>query len=60
MILSIKDVLMDRGMTEEEAEDLINEAKADLAERLADDDDKAYNICEEWFGLEPDYVMELI
>jgi hypothetical protein len=57
---TIKQVLMRRDhMTEEEAEDLITQAKADLNERLAEGEEP-YDICEEWFGLEPDYLMELI
>jgi len=59
---TIKEILMDRdGMDEIEADDLIEEAKEALQEYLADGDmESAENICEEFFGLEPDYVMELI
>lgn len=57
---SIKQVLMERdGLTENEAEELITEAKETLEERIAVGED-AYNICEEYFGLEPDYIDELI
>jgi len=56
----IKDILMKRDrMTEEEAEDLIDEAKTDLAERL-EAGEIPYDICEDWFGLEPDYIEELM
>jgi hypothetical protein len=57
---SIKEVLMERdGMTEEEAESEIESARDDLHERLAEGK-MPYEICNEWFGLEPDYITELI
>lgn len=57
---SIKQILMRRdGMTEKEAEDLIEMAKEDLHERLADGE-MPFNICNEWFNLEEDYIKELI
>lgn len=57
---TILEVLMRRdGMLKEEALNLIEEAQTDLHERLADGE-MPYDICEEWFGLEPDYIMELI
>jgi len=57
---TIKQVLMRRDkMTSEQADSLIKEAQDDLNYRLADGE-TPYNICAEWFGLEPDYVMELI
>ena len=60
MVDSIKSVLMQRdGMTEEEAEDLINQAKEDLNDRLAQGE-LPDDICCEWFGLEPDYIFDLI
>jgi len=56
----IKEILMERdGMTEREADDLICDAKADMAEKLAAGD-LPFDICQEWFGLEPDYLDELI
>ena len=59
---SIKQILMERDeMSEEEAEDLIEEAKEALLEYLDDGDIfSAENICEEFFGLEPDYLDELM
>lgn len=59
---SIKQILMDRdNMLEEEAQDLINEAKEQLDEYLAVGDMiSAEEICYEYFGLEPDYLMQLI
>jgi len=55
----IKEVLMTRdGMSAEEADDLINQAKEDMLDRL-DAGEMPLDICEEWFGLEPDYLDEL-
>lgn len=57
---NIKEVLMRRdGMSAEEAEDLIEEATEDLNARLAEGE-MPDEICMEWFGLEPDYIDELI
>lgn len=57
---TIKEVLMDRDrMTEEEANELISEAKEDLHDRL-EKGEIPEDICQEWFGLEPDYIMELL
>ena len=57
---TIKEVLMQRdSMEEKEAEDLIKEAKEDLHERLANGEEP-FDICEEWFGLETDYIFELM
>jgi len=60
--LSIKKVLMQRdGMSEGEAEDLINEAREALREYLEDGDMfAAEDICDEYFGLEPDYLAEIM
>ena len=59
---SIKQILISRDeMSEEDADRLIVEAKEQLLEYLADDDlESAAEICEEYFGLEQDYIMELI
>ena len=59
---SIKEILMRRdGLTEAEANDEIAEAKDQLDEYLRDGDlASAENICQQYFGLEPDYVMELL
>ena len=57
---TLKEVLMDRdGLTEDEALDSINEAREDLEERLASGE-MPFDICAERFGLEPDYIMELM
>lgn len=61
--MKIKRILMQRdGMTSEEADELIAEAKADLKARLEAGEmlDLDASICEEWFGLEPDYIFELL
>lgn len=57
---TIKDILMKRdNMSAEDAEALIEDAKTDLHERLAAGE-MPDDICAEWFGLEPDYIDELI
>jgi len=57
---TIKSALMERdGMTAEEADKLIAECKEDMNQRLADGE-MPMDICEEYFGLEPDYLEELI
>ena len=59
---TIKQVLMRRdNMTSDEADNLINEAIEALNYYLDNNDmDAAHNICSEYFGLEPDYLDELI
>lgn len=59
---TIKQILMERdGMTAEEADELIAQAKAQLEEYLEEGDFAGYeNICEEFFGLEPDFLDELM
>ena len=59
---TIKEILMRRdGVSEQEAEDLINDAKEELYELLEQGDmESAHDICQTHFGLEPDYLMELI
>jgi hypothetical protein len=57
---TIKQVLMSRDdMSAEEADALIADAKADMNERLGQGE-MPEDICEEWFGLEPDYIFELM
>lgn len=59
---TIKQVLIERDrMTAEEADELIAQAKAQLEEYLEEGDFAGYeNICEEFFGLEPDFLDELM
>ena len=60
MAMGIKEVLMKRdGISEDEAEDLIQDCREDLNQRL-EDGEIPMDICSEWFGLEPDYIDELI
>ena len=47
------------GLSEEEAQDQINECRIDLFSRL-EEGDMPFDIMEEHFGLEPDYLEELI
>lgn len=57
---TIKEVLMERdGMSEKEADNLIAEAKQDFNDRL-ETGESPMDICEEWFGLEPDYLDEFL
>ena len=58
----IAKVLMKRdGMTYEEADNLIDEAREALQNYLDEGDSfGAENVCKEFFGLEPDYLDELI
>lgn len=59
---SIVKVLMERdGMSEQEAQELVNQAREAFQEYLSDGDiQSAYDICEEYFGLEPDYIDDFI
>ena len=61
-MLSIKKTLMERdGMSAEDADELIAEAREQMQEYLASGDMlEAEDICMEYFGLEPDYLMELM
>ena len=53
---TIKQILMRRdGMSAKDAQDLIDEAKQAVVEGM--DPEEA---CEEFFGLEPDYIWELL
>lgn len=62
MIQNIKTILMKRdNMTPEQADALIKEAVDDLSTRLEEGDiQSAYDICMEYFGLEPDYLEEML
>jgi len=59
---SIKQILIRRDkMTEVEATDLINDAQGQLNVYLTEGDlEGAEDICQEYFGLEPDYLYELL
>ena len=58
----ILEVLMNRdNMTKKEAIELIKEARKQLNIYLEEGDlESAENICEEFFGLEYDYIFDLI
>lgn len=58
----IKSILINRdNMTPAEADELITKARDQLQEYLVNDQqDLAYDVCEEFFGLEPDYIDELL
>jgi len=47
------------GMSEEEADELIKDARKDLYKRL-DNGEMPDDICSDWFGLEPDYINDLV
>jgi hypothetical protein len=53
---------MDRdGLTPEQAQKAIDKATTKLHDYLMQgDEEAAYNVCEEEFGLEPDYLFEII
>ena len=57
---TIKEILMTRdNLNAHEADSLIEEARTDLHQRLIEGE-MPFDICEEYFGLEPDYLMELL
>ena len=56
---TLKQVLMERdGLSESEALNAIQDARQQFRECLEDGGDPS-DICEELFGLEPDYMEEL-
>jgi len=59
---SIKKVLVERdGITEKDAEERIEEARSEAFELIQEGRlGEAYEICQVHFGLEPDYLDELI
>ena len=59
---TLKQTLIDRdGITSEEAESLISEASEQPSEYLSEGDMMAAeDICSEYFGLEPDYIFDLM
>jgi len=57
---SVKEVLMRRdGMTAKEADKLIDAMLEDFHHRI-DSGEMPFDICEEYFGLEPDYLEEFM
>lgn len=59
---TIKEILIRRDqMTEEDADALIQDALEAFYDYLAANDEaSAYQVCEEYFCLEPDYLDELM
>ena len=59
---TILSVLMTRDkMSKQAALDMIDDAKEALQDYLEQDDiESAEDICAEYFGLEPDYIFELL
>jgi len=58
---SIKEILMTRdNMNGNDADELISECKQDLIDRIGSGDSSSFDICGEYFGLEPDYLFELV
>ena len=58
--MSIEQILMERdGMTQKEAAKAVENARTELWERL-DAGEMPDDICQELFGLEPDFLEELI
>lgn len=54
---SLKETIMERdGLTSSEADELINIAR----ERIYDEGDDPEEVLHEEFGLEPDYIFDLI
>jgi hypothetical protein len=57
---SIVSILMKRdGLSKQEAEQMVREARKDLQMRLGNGE-MPFDICEEHFGLEPDYIDQLM
>lgn len=57
---SLKNTLMKRdGISEEEAEEQIAVAREELNSRL-ENGEMPFDICAEFFGLEPDYLVDLV
>lgn len=55
----VEAIMRGQLVSREEALELISQAAADLTERLTYGRD-AEDICMDWFGLEPDYLPELM
>lgn len=58
---SLKTVLMSRdGLTSQEADKAIEECRNEMLERIEKGDLDADDVLMEHFGLEPDYVIDLL
>ena len=62
MCLEIKEVLMKQGiLSENDIDNLIEDAEEALYDCLMNNDEEgAENICMDFFGLEPDYLLDLL
>ncbi len=59
--MGIKQVLMKRdGLTDAEAQELIDDCIEEARELVDAGDSSVMDICEEHFGLEPDYLEEIL
>ena len=60
--MNLKQTIMQKyDWDENEADSAIEEAKTMMDEYLNDgDQESAFNICEEMFGLEPDYLFDIL
>jgi len=59
--LSLKQTLIDQGHSPEEADKLIFDAHEELNDLIESGDDvAAMDVCYEHFGLEPDYLDDLL
>jgi hypothetical protein len=57
---SLVETLMDRdNISRTEAQKLENEARTEMIRRI-DEGEDTWDICEEYFGLEPDYLEDLL
>jgi hypothetical protein len=57
---SLKQVLMNRdGLTSAEADEQILNARRELMQRI-EDGEMPFDFCEEEWGLEPDYLEDLL
>ena len=58
--MTVEEILIERnGMTPREADEYIDQSLVEINDRLNDGED-IYNLCEELFGLTPDYLMEYL
>ena len=58
--MTLKEVLMQRdGLSEQEANEQIEDAREELHDRISQGD-MCFDFCQEYFGLEPDYLEELL
>lgn len=55
----VKVLMRKENLSEEEAKKSVREAHSELYERLQEGE-IPFDICEELFGLEPDYIMDLL